>query len=91
MKEGHQRSTPPLQLWGGVECTVVRIGDHFRDQIVETRHSVRLKDLDAIAELGIRTVRYPIVWERVAPDIPTASTSPGTTSGCGGFATLASG
>jgi dTDP-4-dehydrorhamnose reductase len=70
MSEDHERSTPPLELWGGVECTVVRIGDHFRDQIVETGHSVRLADLDAIAELGIRTVRYPIVWERVAPDEP---------------------
>lgn len=70
MKEGHERSTPSLELWGGVECTVVRLGDQFRDQVVETGHSVRLADLDAIAELGIRTVRYPIVWERVAPDDP---------------------
>ena len=70
MKEGHERSTPPLELWGGVECTVVRLGDQYRDQVVETGHSVRLADLDAIAELGIRTVRYPIMWERVAPDDP---------------------
>jgi dTDP-4-dehydrorhamnose reductase len=70
MSIDHQRSTPPLELWGGVECTVVRIGDEYRDQLVETGHAVRLSDLDAIAELGIRTVRYPIVWERVAPDDP---------------------
>lgn len=70
MSEDQQQATPPLQLWGGVECTVVRIGDEFRDQIVETGHSVRLGDLDAIAGLGIRTVRYPIVWERVAPERP---------------------
>lgn len=70
MTEDNRRPTPPLQLWGGVECTVVRIGDEYRDQLVETGHSVRLGDLDAIAELGIRTVRYPIVWERVAPDDP---------------------
>jgi hypothetical protein len=48
----------------------VRIGDEFRDQLVETGHALRLADLDAIAELGIKTVRYPIVWERVAPDHP---------------------
>jgi dTDP-4-dehydrorhamnose reductase len=70
MSEDHQRTTPPLELWGGVECTVVRIGDDYRDQLVETGHAVRLADLDAIADLGIRTVRYPIVWERVAPDVP---------------------
>jgi dTDP-4-dehydrorhamnose reductase len=70
MSDDRERNTPPLELWGGVECTVVRIGDDFRDQVVETGHALRLGDLDAIAELGIRTVRYPIVWERVAPDDP---------------------
>lgn len=70
MTDGHHFSNPPLELWGGVECTVVRIGDDYRDQLVETGHAVRLADLDEIAKLGIRTVRYPIVWERVAPDDP---------------------
>jgi len=69
MTEDNQTTTP-LELWGGVECTVVRIGDEFRDQLVETGHAYRMADLDAIAELGIRTVRYPIVWERVAGDDP---------------------
>jgi len=70
--ESRETSTP-LDLWGGVECTVVRIGDDYRDQLVETGHAYRLADLDEIAKLGIRTVRYPIVWERVAgadPDAP---------------------
>lgn len=61
---------PTLELWGGVECSVVRIGDDYRDQLIETGHAQRLSDLDAIASLGIGTVRYPIVWERVAPDDP---------------------
>ncbi|WP_294174173.1 family 1 glycosylhydrolase [uncultured Sphingomonas sp.] len=69
MTEPTEHQTP-LQLWGGVECTVVRIGDEFRDEVVLTGHAHRLADLDAIAELGIKTVRYPIVWERVAPDHP---------------------
>ena len=60
----------PLELWGGVECTVVRVGDEFRNQIVETGHDTRLDDLDAIARLGIKAIRYPIVWETVAPDRP---------------------
>lgn len=60
----------PLELWGGVECSIVRIGDGYRDQLAETGHSDRLSDLDSIAELGIRTVRYPILWESVAPDDP---------------------
>jgi dTDP-4-dehydrorhamnose reductase len=62
----------PLELWGGVECTVVRVGDQFRNQIVETGHHGRIDDLDAIARLGIKAIRYPIVWETVAPDRPDA-------------------
>jgi dTDP-4-dehydrorhamnose reductase len=61
---------PALQLWGGLECTVVRLGDRFRDQCVATGHRDRIHDLDRIAELGIKTLRYPILWETVAPDSP---------------------
>jgi len=61
-----ERDTP--ELWGGLECTVVRIGDEFRDQSVETGHSDRIEDLDVIAALGIRTLRYPVLWETISPD-----------------------
>lgn len=57
----------PLQLWGGVECSVVRVGDGWRDQVRETGHHARAGDLDAIAALGIRTLRYPVLWERCSP------------------------
>ena len=50
-----------LEIWGGIECSVVRVGDAVRDQCVETGHRDRLADLDAIAALGIRTLRYPIL------------------------------
>ncbi len=53
-----------LELWGGVECSVVRVGDVWRDQIYETGHHYRLDDLDRIAALGIKTLRYPVLWER---------------------------
>ncbi|MEO6225212.1 MAG: family 1 glycosylhydrolase [Sphingomicrobium sp.] len=59
-----------LELWGGVECTVVRIGDEFRNQLIDTGHAARMSDLDAMAELGVKAVRYPIVWETVAPEAP---------------------
>jgi dTDP-4-dehydrorhamnose reductase len=66
-----QVSNPrPLELWGGIECTVVRIRDEFRNQTTETGHSDRLEDLDAIAALGIRTLRYPVLWETISPDDP---------------------
>lgn len=59
-----------LELWGGLECTVVRIKNRTRNQIAETGHADRIADLDAIAALGIRTLRYPVLWETVAPDDP---------------------
>ncbi|MBA1154905.1 family 1 glycosylhydrolase [Microvirga mediterraneensis] len=60
----------PLELWGGLECTVARIGDDYRDQNLETGHHDRIADLDRIAELGIRTLRYPVLWERISPESP---------------------
>lgn len=64
-------AAPPLELWGGVECTVVRIGDEYRNQLIDTGHWSRMSDLEAMAELGVKAVRYPIVWETVAPEVPT--------------------
>jgi dTDP-4-dehydrorhamnose reductase len=58
---------PLLDIWGGVEPTIVRVGDSWRDQVRETGHDNRLQDLDRIASLGIRTLRYPVLWESIAP------------------------
>ncbi|HVK38348.1 MAG TPA: family 1 glycosylhydrolase [Candidatus Kapabacteria bacterium] len=57
-----------VAIWGGVECTVNRVGDHFFDQLERNGHAGRLDDLTMFAELGIRTLRFPILWERTAPD-----------------------
>jgi dTDP-4-dehydrorhamnose reductase len=65
-----RRNAPPLELWGGVECTIVRLRDSYRDEIAETGHLQRRDDIDLIAGLGIRTLRYPILWEAVAPERP---------------------
>jgi dTDP-4-dehydrorhamnose reductase len=53
-----------------VECTVNRVRGRWHDQLRLGGHHDRLADLDAIAALGIRTLRYPVLWERVAPDHP---------------------
>lgn len=64
-------SPPDLpELWGGVECTVNRVGDVWFDQMAKSGHLDRPDDLDRFAALGIRTLRYPVLWERVAPDRP---------------------
>jgi dTDP-4-dehydrorhamnose reductase len=64
------QAAPPLELWGGAECTIVRVGDTWRNQAMETGHHERSNDIDLIAELGVTTVRYPILWEAVAPESP---------------------
>jgi dTDP-4-dehydrorhamnose reductase len=57
----------PLEMWGGVEATVNRVGDRWFDQLIWSGHDRRLEDLDRFASLGIRTIRYPVLWERTAP------------------------
>jgi len=58
----------PLELWGGVECTVNRVKNCWHDQIQYSGHFSRLDDLDRLAELGLKTLRFPILWEHVWPD-----------------------
>jgi beta-glucosidase/6-phospho-beta-glucosidase/beta-galactosidase len=57
-----------LQLWGGIECSQCRVGDGYYNQLVRNGHWQRISDLDAIADLGIKTLRYPVLWEHTAPE-----------------------
>ncbi|XWK88335.1 MAG: family 1 glycosylhydrolase [Phormidium sp.] len=57
-----------MEMWAGVECTVNRVGDRFFNQLERNGHGTRLDDLNLFAELGIRTIRYPVIWELIAPD-----------------------
>lgn len=50
-----------------MECTVSRVGDAYVDQLELTGHSRRTDDIELIASLGVRAVRYPVLWERTAP------------------------
>jgi dTDP-4-dehydrorhamnose reductase len=59
-----------LGLWGGHECTVNRIGDQYKDQTVLSGHQDRIEDLDRFAGLGLEALRYPVLWERIAPRRP---------------------
>src|SRR3954467_4088079 len=69
-------NSSPLEIWGGIECTVNRVGDDYFHQLERCGHHDRISDLDLIAELGVRTLRYPLLWERTAPgDIKDADWS----------------
>lgn len=55
------------ELWGGIECTVNRVGNHYFSQLDRNGHATRADDLERFAALGLRALRYPVLWERTAP------------------------
>ena len=59
-----------LELWGGPECTINRVRDTYQDQFERCGHYDRIDDLNLFADIGITTIRYPILWECIAPDRP---------------------
>jgi dTDP-4-dehydrorhamnose reductase len=58
----------PLELWGGLECTVNRVRDEYFSQMDRNGHASRADDIARFAGLGIRAIRYPVLWERTAPE-----------------------
>jgi len=56
-----------LQLWGGIECTINRVGDQYYDQLAASGHYKRESDIEQIASLGIKALRYPVLWEKHQP------------------------
>jgi dTDP-4-dehydrorhamnose reductase len=57
-----------LEMWAGLECTVNRVGDGYLDQMERNGHATRVEDIARFADLGIKKMRYPILWERIAPE-----------------------
>ncbi len=68
-----RQQTSGLELWAGVECTLNRVQDSYSDQLERSGHDLRKEDLILIAGLGIRALRYPVLWERFAPEGDLAS------------------
>ena len=59
-----RRPPPDLELWGGPECTVQRVGERYGDQSRRSGHHDRIGDLDLFASLGLKAIRYPVLWDR---------------------------
>jgi dTDP-4-dehydrorhamnose reductase len=68
---GTVRPTPTFEVWGGLEATVNRVGDKFLNQMTRNGHDRRIFDLDLFASLGIRALRYPVLWELLEPERST--------------------
>ncbi|WP_205123553.1 family 1 glycosylhydrolase [Cognatilysobacter lacus] len=57
-----------LQLWGGLECTICRVGDSYTRQLDRSAHTTRAGDIERFAGLGMQAIRYPVLWEQIAPE-----------------------
>ncbi|HZI19937.1 MAG TPA: family 1 glycosylhydrolase [Pyrinomonadaceae bacterium] len=73
MRAGRDEPLPRPEVWAGIECTVNRVGDDYLDQLILNGHDAREADLDLLAWLGVKAVRYPVLWERTAPDGPQSA------------------
>ncbi|MCJ8211638.1 sugar nucleotide-binding protein [Mucilaginibacter sp. RS28] len=63
-----KQSLPGVEIWGGLECTCNRVNDDYFDQLEYNGHYEREDDLKLISELGIKKLRYPILWEKHMPE-----------------------
>ncbi|RFZ84408.1 NAD-dependent epimerase/dehydratase family protein [Mucilaginibacter terrenus] len=57
----------PVDIWGGLECTINRVKDAYHDQFEFGGHYKRENDIDLIGSLGIKMLRYPVLWEKHQP------------------------
>lgn len=58
----------PIEIWGGIEATINRVNNDYLDQSEFSGHYNRENDVDLIASLGIKMLRYPVLWEKHQPE-----------------------
>jgi dTDP-4-dehydrorhamnose reductase len=58
------------EVWGGIECTINRVNDNFLDQL-SIANFYQKPSVEAIADLGIKKIRFPILWEKHQPELNT--------------------
>src|ERR1700712_55767 len=51
-------------IWGGIEATINRVGNEYKDQLVYSGHYRRGSDLEEFTAFGIKAIRYPVLWEK---------------------------
>jgi dTDP-4-dehydrorhamnose reductase len=59
---------PKIEIWGGIECTYNRVNNSYFDQLSYSGHYEREHDISLFANLGIRRMRYPVLWEKLQPE-----------------------
>jgi len=65
-----KRSTSIPEIWGGIECSYNRVRSKYFDQLQYSDHYARIEqDIEKFSDLGIRAMRYPVIWEKLQPAI----------------------
>lgn len=57
-----------MEAWGGIECSINRVGESYFDQLGYDQLYDRPELLEHILGLGIKTLRFPVLWEKMWPD-----------------------
>lgn len=56
------------EVWGGIECSYNRVQSRYFDQLAYSGHYDRIEDdIEKFSQLGIKAMRYPVIWERLCP------------------------
>ena len=58
------------EIWGGMECSMNRVGENYFGQLARNGHLFRPGDLELFAGLGLKKLRYPLLWEQHSPEDP---------------------
>ena len=56
-----------VEVWAGLECTINRVKDSYFDQLDYAGHYNRETDFELLSDLGIKKLRYPVLWEKHQP------------------------
>ncbi|MEJ7827353.1 MAG: dTDP-4-dehydrorhamnose reductase [Segetibacter sp.] len=67
MMNGYSRNG--VEIWAGIECSYNRVDNNYMDQLNLSGHYERSDDIPRIAALGFKALRYPILWEKHAPQL----------------------
>lgn len=52
------------EIWGGIECSINRVNNEYFDQFQFAGLYERKDLLTRVADLGISSLRFPILWEK---------------------------
>ena len=67
----NELNSQPPEIWGGIECTINRLHDRYLDQFKLAGLYKNTDYLDPIIALGIKQIRFPVLWEKHQPALST--------------------